>query len=201
MGTVERKEREKKEMRDLILKAALKLFIKEGYDKLSIRKIANEIEYSPGTIYLYFKDKDEIFFELHNQGFGEFYKRQLAVQHIEDPVERLCAHGREYIKFAMENPEYYDLMFIMRSPVKKIKHFEDWELGNRTYDILKKNISELQKAGRFIGEDIEVIAFSLWSYTHGISSLFVRERLKVIPKDQLKILVEGALDFFRKRMI
>ncbi|MBI2419199.1 MAG: helix-turn-helix transcriptional regulator, partial [Ignavibacteriales bacterium] len=57
MGISERKEREKSEMRELVLQTALKLFIDKGYDNVSIRKIANVIEYSPGTIYLYFKDK------------------------------------------------------------------------------------------------------------------------------------------------
>jgi AcrR family transcriptional regulator len=61
MGILERKEREKQEMRDLILNVATEMFIEEGYDKTSIRKIADKIEYSPATIYLYFKDKDEIF--------------------------------------------------------------------------------------------------------------------------------------------
>lgn len=201
MGSVERKEREKKEMRDLILKAALKLIIEEGYDDLSIRKIANKIEYSPGTIYLYFKDKDDIFFELHNKGFSEFYERQLSVQNIEDPVQRLIAHGNAYIDFALENPEYYDLMFIIRAPLKNIKRFEDWELGNRTYNLLKKNISEVQEVGKFKGENLEVVAFSLWSYVHGISSLCVRDRLKTIPDEQRKMLVDGALNFLSRKMI
>lgn len=93
MGVKERKERQKTEMREAILSAALKLFSGEGYDNVTMRKIADKIEYSVGTIYLYFKDKGEIFFELHNRGFAEFYKKQLSVQRIKDPIERLKAHG------------------------------------------------------------------------------------------------------------
>ena len=69
MTIATRKQREKEEMRQLILEAAKKIFLEKGYEQASIRNIAEVIEYSPGTIYLYFKEKDEIFHELHEQGF------------------------------------------------------------------------------------------------------------------------------------
>ena len=114
MGIKDRKERQKTEMREAILSAALGLFSDEGYDNVTMRKIAEEIEYSVGTIYLYFKDRDEIFFELHKMGFEEFYNRQLAVQNVKDPLQRLTDHGLAYIQFAIDQPQYYDLMFISR---------------------------------------------------------------------------------------
>ncbi|MBK7338149.1 MAG: helix-turn-helix transcriptional regulator [Saprospirales bacterium] len=60
MGINERKEREKVELRGLILKGAMEVFLEEGFENTSIRRIAERVEYSPGTIYVYFKDKDEI---------------------------------------------------------------------------------------------------------------------------------------------
>ena len=69
MGIVERKEREKEDMRRLILNAARKLFLEQGYEKTSIRNIADAIEYSPATIYLYYKDKNELLFALHEEAF------------------------------------------------------------------------------------------------------------------------------------
>ncbi len=195
MGVKERKERQKTEMREAILSAALKLFSDEGYDNVTMRKIADKIEYSVGTIYLYFKDKGEIFYELHNRGFAEFYKRQLSVQRIKDPIERLKAHGEAYIQFAMEYPEYYDVMFISRTPAKEIKKSEHWEEGERTYEILKLNIKQAMEAGYFKNVDLDVAAFSLWSFVHGISALFVRERLSMMPTEFLKPLISGALQF------
>lgn len=195
MGTKERKERQKNEMREAILSAALKLFSDEGYDNVTMRKIADKIEYSVGTIYLYFKDKGEIFFELHNRGFAEFYKKQLSVQRIKDPIERLKAHGEAYIQFAMEYPEYYDVMFISRTPAKAIKKSEHWEEGERTYEILKLNIKQAMEAGYFKNVDLDVAAFSLWSFVHGISALYVRERLSMMPTEFLKPLISGALEF------
>ncbi len=195
MGVKERKERQKTEMREAILSAALKLFSDKSFENVTMRNIADEIEYSVGTIYLYFKDKGEIFFELHNRGFAEFYKKQLSVQRIKDPIERLKAHGEAYIQFAMEYPEYYDVMFISRTPAKAIKKSEHWEEGERTYEILKLNIKQAMEAGYFKNVDLDVAAFSLWSFVHGISALFVRERLSMMPTEFLKPLISGALQF------
>ena len=195
MGVKERKERQKTEMREAILSAALKLFSDEGYENVTMRKIADKIEYSVGTIYLYFKDRDEIFFELHNRGFAEFYQKQLSVQHIKDPIERLFAHGMAYIEFAMEKPEYYDVMFISRTSAKTLHQFEHWMEGERTYGLLKLNIKQAIEAGHFLGVDLEVAAFSLWSFVHGISSLFVRDRMMMIPPEAIKPLVNSALRF------
>jgi AcrR family transcriptional regulator len=195
VGVKERKDRQKTEMREAILSAALKLFSDEGYDNVSMRKIANEIEYSVGTIYLYFKDRDEIFFELHKLGFEEFYKRQLAVQDVKDPLQRLMEHGLAYIQFAIDQPLYYDLMFISRIPGKTIKLHHDWKSGHRTYDILKLNIQQAADAGYFKNTDVEVAAFSLWSFVHGIASLYIRDRLMMIPPEAVKQLITGALEF------
>jgi AcrR family transcriptional regulator len=198
MGVKERKERQKTEMRDAILSAALKLFSDEGYDNITMRKIADKIEYSVGTIYLYFKDKGEMFFELHNRGFAEFYQKQLSVQHIKDPIEKLMAHGEAYIQFAMENPEYYDVMFISRTPAKEINKYDHWTQGERTYDLLKLNIKQAMEAGHFKNVDLEVAAFSLWSFVHGIASLYIRERLMMMPTEIIRPMISGALQFLRR---
>jgi AcrR family transcriptional regulator len=195
MGVKERKERQKSEMREAILSAALKLFSDEGYDNVSMRRIADEIEYSVGTIYLYFKDRDEIFFELHKLGFEEFYKRQLTVQDVKDPLRRLTEHGLAYIQFAIDQPLYYDLMFISRVPGKTIKLEHEWKSGHRTYEILKLNIQQAANVGYFKNTNVEVAAFSLWSFVHGIASLYIRDRLMMVPPEAVKQLITGALEF------
>ncbi|MEI6899671.1 MAG: helix-turn-helix domain-containing protein, partial [Bacteroidota bacterium] len=91
MGITERKTKERQELKDLILSAAKSLFIEKGIDETSIRNIAERIEYSPATIYLYFKDKDEILHELHSQGFQELGSRMSVLMAVGDPFERLKA--------------------------------------------------------------------------------------------------------------
>jgi len=198
MGVKERKDRQKTEMKEAILSAALGLFSDEGYDNVTMRKIAEEIEYSVGTIYLYFKDRDEIFFELHKLGFEEFFKRQLTVQDVKDPLQRLTEHSLSYIQFAIDQPQYYDLMFISHIPTKTIKVQQNWKSGHRTYNLLKLNISQAKEAGYFKNVDVEVATFSLWSFVHGISSLFVRDRMMMIPQEAVRPLVTGALKFLER---
>lgn len=196
MGTQERKQREKKEMTRHILDAALKLFVEEGFENVSIRKIAKEIEYSPAAIYLYFKDKDEIFFTLHREAMDKFYQAQLSVQSIQDPFERLMAHGRAYVKFAIDNPELYDLMFIMKEPVRNISTPDQWKSGSRSYDILRKNVKECIDSKLIANTDVETVSFSLWAFVHGISSLKIRRGL-MIPDEYIQYLIDGAFEFLK----
>src|SRR5687768_17234721 len=103
MTVATRKQREKEEMRQLILEAARVIFLEKGYDQTSIRNIAEKIEYSPGTIYLYFKEKDEIFHALHEEGFSRLIEQMQPLRFVENPYERLKAMGRIYMKFAQDN--------------------------------------------------------------------------------------------------
>ncbi|MBI3354548.1 MAG: TetR/AcrR family transcriptional regulator [Nitrospirae bacterium] len=173
MGILERKDREKKKMRGLILKTAMKLFLEEGFENVTVRRIAERIEYSPAAIYLYYKDKDEILYAIHEIGFEKLYKQQQTILSIKNPWKRLKKHGSNYINFALENHEYYDLMFIMRGPAKKIKEKEEWEIGLRSFEFLKKNINECIKAGYLSKVNLDVAAFAFWSLTHGIASRLI----------------------------
>ena len=129
MGVKERKERDKVEMRDKILQSAQQLFLAKGLDQTSIRNIAEAIEYSPATIYLYFKDKNEIIHALHLDGF------RLLVRHFEplvkftDPFERLIEMGNAYIKFATTNPGVYELLFVRTEPMEYVSNCldEEWK--------------------------------------------------------------------------
>ncbi|MCE1165415.1 MAG: TetR/AcrR family transcriptional regulator [Bacteroidetes bacterium] len=194
MGISERKEREKQDMIKLILDEAMKLFIEEGYENVTMRKIADRIEYSATTIYLYFKDKSEIFYSLLKIAFDKFYESQLSVQNIPDPKERLMAHGLVYIKFAMNNPNYYELMFILDDPVTKMNCPEDWQTSTRTYDLLKKNIQECMDAGCIEKADIEVVAFGLWSLVHGIATLMIKRGF-MVPEPFREYLIYNSIQY------
>jgi AcrR family transcriptional regulator len=195
MGVAERKEKEKREMTALILDTAMRLFLQKGYEKVTLRGIAEAIEYSPATIYLYFKDKNDILFALHTEGFERFYRRQQTILTIKDPWKRLRQHARVYMSFALENPEYYDLMFIMRGPAEKIKAEREWGVGMRSYNFLRENIRDCIEAGRLPKTDLDVAAFAIWSFTHGMASLIIRQRCSMIPKEALSAVVDNAIEF------
>ena len=160
-----------------------------------MRLIAKKIEYSPTTIYLYFKNKDDIFYELHNLGFIKLGEAQESLLAIKDPFERLTAHAKKYIQFAIENQEYYDIMFIMRNVGLYIKEGKDWSQGTKTYNFLRTNIEDCMKAGYFNGQSLDVVAFSMWSYVHGIATLIIRGRCINIPESQLDMLVQKSVEF------
>ena len=104
-------------MRLRILDTATQMFIEEGFENTSLRKIAKRIEYSPATIYLYFKDKAELVYGIHERGFGLFLEKLSKSDRLSDPLERLIKMGELYMEFALQYPAYYDLMFLHREPI------------------------------------------------------------------------------------
>jgi AcrR family transcriptional regulator len=185
MSVSTRKQREREEMRILILDAARKIFLEKGYAQASIRNIAEAIEYSPGTIYLYFKEKDEIFHALHEEGFRRFLTQMQPLQHVADPFERLKAIGKVYLEFARHNKDFYDLMFIMEAPMNHDSK-EQWEMGNNALNFLKNVLRDCQASGRFEGKDINYLSFTIWSAVHGMCALFCRQRCQAYSEEGLE---------------
>jgi|WetSurMetagenome_2_1015567.scaffolds.fasta_scaffold271144_1 AcrR family transcriptional regulator len=196
MGITERKERDKREMEKLILDAAMKLFLEEGYKNLTIRRLAEQIEYSPATIYLYFKDKNEIFLTLQKMAFQKFYEFQSSGQHIEDPLERLFIQGKAYLQFAVENPGYYELIFFMTEPKEQLKNPENYSSEMDSYEILKKNVKAAINAGKMRSSDVDATSFALWSYVHGMASLVIKRGF-LMPKEYLDNLVEKSFEILK----
>lgn len=185
MGTKDRKQREKEQLKERILKAAREIFFEKGFHNTSIRNIADQIEYSPGTIYLYFKDKDAIFHELHKEGFQLLRNSKMQVlQEIKDPFERLIAMGKGYLDFAQENPDYYDLMFVITNPMEALEDKECWLEGQSAFDILVSVVDECIKQGRFKGHDAENLAYTVWSTLHGMVTINIRGRCMVISEEK-----------------
>jgi AcrR family transcriptional regulator len=201
MTIATRKERQKEELRGKILQTAKELFMELGFDGISIRNIAERIEYSPTTIYLYFKDKDDIFYALHQEGFILLNNYFRALVHVADPFERLKATAKAYINFAIENPEFYDLMFIIKSPMKSIdKEDVKWEEGNRAFGFLGDTIKQCIQLGYFKDMDPEILAFTTWSMVHGICSLEICNRCSVVSEINQKDLAKKACDMVNEIM-
>ncbi len=187
-------------MRDTILTTAMKLFLEEGFQNVSIRRIADKIEYSPATIYLYFKDKDEILYALHNAGFEELYKHQQKVMSIKDIKKRLVKHGEVYIQFALEHPEYYNLMFIMRSPIRKLAKGEEWNAGMRSYEFFREDIRRAMDAKVLGKSDVDVVTFALWSMVHGIVALIPRNRCPMLDQAALPAVAQKTFQYLMKNV-
>lgn len=180
MGIKERKLKHKEYLKQSILDAAKKLFIKDGYEATSIRKIAAEIEFSPTTIYLYYKDKAEISHALHREGFKLLGSQFAVLAHIDHPFERLKAMGRVYIQFALENIDFYELMFIQKEPLDCVD--EHWVEGENAFNALLSVVQACQEIGYFTQFDAQSFSMFIWSTMHGLCSLKIKGHLEHVTR-------------------
>jgi AcrR family transcriptional regulator len=175
MGVKERREREKSETRDKILDAARELFVSEGYEGVSMRKVAEKIEYSPTAIYVHFADKNELFHELCREDFARL-QEVVASEMPSDPIERLRRIGRNYIQFGERFPNHYVFMFMTPHPEHALDEQDREIVGNPevdAYAFLKWAVQEAIHAGCFREgvHDAELVSQTLWASVHGVISL------------------------------
>src|SRR5215471_4890744 len=122
MSVQVRRAREKDNIREDILDAARALFVKQGYEHVSIRKIAEKIEYAPGTIYLYFRDKAEILERLCDETFSKLMQRMRAIHDDHsDPLDGLRRGLRTYIQFGLDNPNHYIVTFVQAKELPGVR--------------------------------------------------------------------------------
>jgi AcrR family transcriptional regulator len=201
MGIIERKERDKEEMRRKIMDASRRLFLEQGFEKTSIRNIADAIEYSPATIYLYYKDKNELLFALHEEAFVKMMAELSVVVTVEDPFERLVEMGRQYIKYALENPELYDLMFIMTAPMETLAcRDEIWEDGMKSFCLLQSVVSQCVVAGYFKNQDTETTSLTVWAYMHGLVTIYLKNRMNMFGDDRQMERIQQSFELFIKML-
>lgn len=199
MGIAERKREEKQEMRERILNGARKIFLEKGYEHTSMRNIANEINYSQGSIYFYFKQKSDIFHELHQEGFRLLLKQLRVLDKVEDPFERLKAVGRIFIAFAQENKDYYNLMFLAEAP-KGDSDSGGFQIAQEAITQLQEVVIRCQEMGRFKGMDPEYLTFMILSSMHGICALFCKDRTTSFVNKSNEELMENGYTCFVKMM-
>jgi AcrR family transcriptional regulator len=170
-ASAQRREREKQELRQAILEAAAKLFEEKGYEGFSLRQVAEEIGYTPTTIYLYFKDKDDLLLHVAYDGFRQFGESlETAYRSKETPLERLNAVGWAYFEFAMSHPIHYRLMFMQRGEFMRHR-LEGYESVIDSFGVLKRTIQEGMEAGEMIPGNVEAHAALIWASVHGVVSL------------------------------
>jgi AcrR family transcriptional regulator len=199
MGIPERKEKQKLEIRKAILDASMKLFVEQGFENVSIRKIADLIEYSPTTVYLYFKDKNEILYNLHEIGFQKMAEYTADLWMIKNPLVRLHKMGEYYIKFGLENPAFYDLMFILQAPMEALAGMVncEWKSGENTLGRLKDTLQECMDKNLIVKGDVDAMAMPIWGMVHGMVSLAIRNRFeKVVTHDQIVPMMNKGLTWF-----
>lgn len=196
MGVHDRRAREKDNLRQEILDAARDLFVREGVANTSIRKIAERIEYAPGTIYLYFKDKGEILRTLCDETFS---KLTLKLQAIRDDrsstLDSLRRGLRAYIEFGLQNPNHYLVTFVLAAPEIHEARQEAESLqrsGLSCFDNLRGIVRKCIQEGLFRLDDVEETSQVLWAGIHGITTLLITK--KAFPFVEQTRLVDRLVD-------
>ena len=193
MNASARREKHRTELREEMLDAAREIFARDGYEGFSIRKLAKRMEYSPANIYLYFKDKNEIFDRLVEESFARLLEAlpQPRSANHEDPVALLKRSLHTYVNFGLSHPNHYQFAFLLRpaGPVRPHKQ-------RAAYESLLLKVRRCIEKKRFRAADVDLTAQALWAATHGITSLLIQrpafpwvERNKLIQR-----VIDSAVD-------
>ncbi|MBN8644127.1 MAG: TetR/AcrR family transcriptional regulator [Planctomycetes bacterium] len=180
MPSLDRRAREKAAVQEKILDAAREQFLSGGYEAVSLRKIAEAIEYTPPAIYTHFKDKTDLLREVCRRDFAALDEVFLKLGTVADPVERIYRIGTTYIRFAHEHPKHYRFMFMTPGLATVVPPTaEDLAQANDpdqdAYAFLVMTVKQAIAAGRFREEyaGAELSAQTLWAGVHGVASLEV----------------------------
>ncbi len=200
MGIPERKERQREELRREVLAAAEELFVEKGYENVSMRKIADMIEYSPTTIYRLFKSKDDLMHHLIDDGYVRVYQRYQEIIDARpvSPFETLSQIIRTYVEFALDNPRHYELWFSGSEMmlIDEILHMKQGEAVYKVYGTWLEKIEEAKIAGQMIEAETLALFQLIWGSVHGLISLRVHH--PDFPWSPLKEHIEDLLQMINR---
>lgn len=196
MGVAERRARGKEALRQSIFTASVELIAAEGFENLSIRKIAEKIEYAPSTIYLYFKDKWEIVATICEETFNQLTDELIRLSsEYHDPVASLRRGLRCYIDFGLAHPNEYLVLFSQRMPDLPPDHpTKGFEAGLRTFAVLQSAVWKCVAAGRIHHVDVNLLSQSIWVSIHGLTSLLITGKDPHFPWVDQETLIENTLN-------
>jgi AcrR family transcriptional regulator len=193
-----RREAQKQELRQSILEAASNLFLERGYEGFSLRQVAEQIGYTPTTIYLYFADKDALLFALLDDAFDRFGAAlHRAYESSLEPLARLEAIGRAYVRFGLENPQYYEMMFVVRSDFLLQARAAETEPRIASFRTLQEAVTDAMAEGALRQGDVEATSFLLWALMHGIVGLAISMPQMLTP-DRIARAERDAIDLIRR---
>jgi AcrR family transcriptional regulator len=198
MGIRERQDRERQAVHLAILDAARDLFVDEGYRNVSIRKIAERIEYSPAAIYSYFASKDDIFFALAEEGFRRLDAKVRGVQGHDDPLEEVRACWWAYYEFSREQREFFELMFVDRSVPQITEQWTGLAFVHQMLEFAASRIQRCVDAGIFPADTQADVAMHLiWGALTGPAVIGSGCRLApgedpdALARDVLELVIAG----------
>ena len=208
MGTIERRAREREDTREKILQAARDLFSTHGYEAVTMRAVADAIEYTPTAIYHHFENKQALVTELCHTDFESLSRHFLKAAAIEDPVERIRRVGEAYLEFASLYPNHYRFMFMTYIP--DVQHTAEFLAEHHdnpekdAYAFFRRACAEAIEAQRLRPElrDADEVAQILWASLHGLISIHVlKQNHDWVPLRDLMTTARKAMDVLFRGML
>lgn len=179
--------------REEIMHAAAELFAAEGYTSVSMRKIARRIGYTPMSIYLHFKDKDDLLDCVCERAFADLYRRHERVDaETDDATERLKGGMRTFIDFALQNPSYYRAIFIRRGEVLPRRDL----IRRRTVALKREQVAAFLGVGAS-SEEIEVVTQVVIAAENGVATLLTANS-KLDPKKMIEAVIATVVRGLRR---
>lgn len=168
-------------LKDRILRSSRHILAKEGYNGLSMRKIASSVDCKAASIYHHFANKDKIVHALIDEGYimqAEYIENQVIG--IESPVDRLEIRARAYIDFGLNYPEYYNIMYNLYS--SELERYPKENYRRNTINMFR-NIDDIKEAHRLglvqLEEDPKILGNAAAAMLHGVVTLFLTQRFHV----------------------
>lgn len=204
MGAKEKRAMDKEEIRREILDAARELFVNEGYEKFSMCKLAEKIDYSPKTLYHYFKDEDDLLFAMCEEVAERFFADLIDIRTTHpDPLESLRQALLNLINVGFNNPDEYKFLFITRPQAYgTLEEFmENESMARNSYLVFREMVSNCIETGRLQEIDIDVLTQVLTVATLGLAALTVNKTsFPWVDRNVLAhTLVEGLLRGYRRK--
>ena len=157
--------------------AAIHLFAELGYEGVTMRAVAAAVDVSAMTPYRYVAGKEELFALVRAEAFRRFADRlEAGIEKATDPADRLRRLKRAYVRFAVDEPDAYRIMFQLEQPDTKLPELA--RESRRAFGCLHRCVAEAVASGDLVGDPL-TLAHLLWANTHGLVSLHLAGRLQM----------------------
>lgn len=189
-----RRERERAEMTERIMTAAREMFVRDGYEAVTLRRIAQAVEYSPASIYQYFRDKQALVMEIIRTDSESLRSHLLECASIEDPLEMVVELARRYAAWGIAHPNHYRLMLspppAMAEQNRELRKRETPPLEQEALHILGNVVRRGLREDRLrpAHSDPSLVASALWAGIHGLIML----EISMTAKDRAILGIEDA---------
>lgn len=195
-------------IRDQILDTAATIIYEQGFDNLSMRKIASRLGMTAANIYNYYANRDELYLSIQIKGFTLFNDHiQKVYDSCNEPVERLRQLIIAYIDFGISNPGFYEIMLDSNTPRYKDYigtrmeplAYEDKQLALDLFGKARRALAEIaETTGLFPKEDVFYRAFQLWTSVHGIITLLNRKIMYEVVEEPMPLIQKMADDLAKQ---